>query len=115
MFREEQVKVTKKTADMGRRGVDHGLIDVWRQDAMDPAPNMPYVMIGNNAVWFATADTGKTVLPSAGETAAISLRVKTAALCYDRVWAPSDNVVPDDIRVWGGSDAEVGGEGIAVR
>ena len=84
---------------------------------MDPEPNMPYIMIGNNAVWYTrpyTADTGEIVLPSAGETAAISLRVKTAALCYDRVWAVSNNVVPDDIRVWGGSDAELGGEGLAA-
>jgi hypothetical protein len=54
------------------------------------------------------------LLPSKSESVAIAPgNEKTAALCYDRVWSPSaiwratDCVVPDCIRFFGGTDAEV--------
>jgi len=56
----------------------------------------------------------KILLPSANETAAITLKPKTAALCYDRVWGTSDDVVPPSIRCWGGSKVELSGTGLAV-
>jgi hypothetical protein len=56
----------------------------------------------------------RIALPSQGERAAISVKVKTAALCYDRVWATSDDVVPKEVRVWGGSTAELDGRGLAA-
>ena len=54
------------------------------------------------------------ILPSEGESVAISVKVKTTALCYDRVWATSDNVAPREVRVWGGSAAEIDGRGLAA-
>jgi len=56
----------------------------------------------------------RIILPAEGESSAISVKVKTAALCYDRVWATSDQVVPKGVRVWGGSSAELNGRGLAV-
>jgi len=56
----------------------------------------------------------KILLPLANETAAIALKPKTAALCYDRVWGTSDDVVPPSIRCWGGSKAELSGTGLAA-
>jgi len=54
------------------------------------------------------------LLPKKGESAAITLKVKTAALCYDRIWSTSNDVVPETIRCWGGSPAELDGRGLAV-
>jgi hypothetical protein len=57
---------------------------------------------------------GKILLPSEGETAAITLKPKTAALCFDRVWATSDDVAPQPIRCWGGTQEELSGVGLAT-
>ncbi len=57
---------------------------------------------------------GKILLPSEDETAAITLKPKTAALCFDRVWATSDDVAPKPIRCWGGTQAELNGTGLAA-
>ncbi len=60
---------------------------------------------------------GKILLPSEGETAAITLKPKTAALCYDRVWAPTNDLVPESIRCYGGTafeDIKTGGSIPAV-
>ena len=54
------------------------------------------------------------LLPRRGESAAITLKVKTAALCYDRIWSTSNDVVPETIRCWGGSPAELDGRGLAA-
>ena len=54
------------------------------------------------------------LLPAKDETVAISYKPKTAALCYDRVWSPSDTVVPKVIRCWGGTTAELNGRGLAA-
>lgn len=54
------------------------------------------------------------LLPRRGESAAITLKVKTAALCYDRIWSASNDVVPETIRCWGGSPAELDGRGLAA-
>jgi hypothetical protein len=56
----------------------------------------------------------KILLPTEKETAAITLKPKTAALCYDRVWGTSDDIVPPSIRCWGGSKTEVSGTGLAA-
>lgn len=56
----------------------------------------------------------QVLLPAEGESAAISLKPKTAALCYDRIWSASDTVVPKAIRCWGGSPAELDGRGLAA-
>ena len=56
----------------------------------------------------------KILLPLANETAAITLKPKTAALCYDRIWGTSDDAVPPSIRCWGGSKAELSGTGLAA-
>ncbi|MBN1505661.1 MAG: hypothetical protein JW955_02380 [Sedimentisphaerales bacterium] len=56
----------------------------------------------------------RILLPGDDETVAISAKVKTTALCFDRVWGTGDDVVPHAIRVWGGSDAEFDGRGLAV-
>ncbi len=57
---------------------------------------------------------GKILLPSKHETAAITLKPKTAALCFDRVWGTSDDAVPPLIRCWGGTQAELSGTGLAA-
>lgn len=57
---------------------------------------------------------GKILLPIESETVAITLRPKTAALCYDRVWAASDDVAPETIRCWGATIAEINGVGLAA-
>jgi hypothetical protein len=49
----------------------------------------------------------EVLLPMAGESAGIAAHNKTAALCYDRIWGCSDDVVPRAIRCFGGSRAEV--------
>jgi hypothetical protein len=56
----------------------------------------------------------KILLPAVNETTAITLKPKTAALCFDRVWAASDDVVPEPIRCWGGTDTELSGVGLAA-
>ena len=56
----------------------------------------------------------KLLLPSEDETAAIALKPKTAALCYDRVWGTSDDIVPRPIRCWGGTQPEMSGKGLAA-
>jgi hypothetical protein len=56
----------------------------------------------------------KIMLPSEHETAAIALKPKTAALCYDRVWGTSDDIVPSSIRCWGGTQVELNGTGLAA-
>ena len=56
----------------------------------------------------------KILLPSVNETAAITLKPKTAALCFDRVWGTSDDIVPPSIRCWGGTQAELSGTGLAA-
>ncbi|MCK4820793.1 hypothetical protein KA005_33820 [bacterium] len=56
----------------------------------------------------------KILLPSVNETAAITLKPKTAALCFDRVWGTSDDVVSPSIRCWGGTQVELSGTGLAV-
>ena len=43
------------------------------------------------------------LLPRPKETVAISLKPKTAALCFNRVWAYSDELVPRSIRFFGGT------------
>ncbi len=57
---------------------------------------------------------GEILLPSEGETAAITLKPKTAALCFDRVWATSNDVAPQSIRCWGGTQTELNGTGLAA-
>ncbi|MDD5326662.1 MAG: hypothetical protein PHY02_02480 [Phycisphaerae bacterium] len=57
---------------------------------------------------------GEIILPSDGETAAITLKPKTAALCFDRIWATSDDVAPRSIRCWGGTQEELNGLGLAA-
>jgi len=53
------------------------------------------------------------LLLSKSESAAITLKCKTAALCYDRIWwpseksAPSDYIVPKSIRCFGGTPGEL--------
>ncbi len=54
------------------------------------------------------------LLPSENETAAIALKPKTAALCYDRVWGTSDDIVPQPIRCWGRTKSELSGQGLAA-
>lgn len=55
----------------------------------------------------------KILLPAKEETAAISLKPRTAALCYDRVWSPTDTLireylfVPEPIVCFGGTDQEI--------
>lgn len=52
------------------------------------------------------------LLPKAGESSAVTDKVKTAALCYDRIWCPHENVFqwddefPECIRFFGGTAAE---------
>lgn len=46
------------------------------------------------------------LIPSKNETAALSVKPKTAALCYDRVWAPTNDLVPDSIRCYAGTPFE---------
>lgn len=58
--------------------------------------------------------TEEILLPRRGESSAITLKVKTAALCYERIWSTSDDVVPKSIRCWGGSPAELDGRGLAA-
>jgi len=58
--------------------------------------------------------TEEILLPRKGESAAVTLKVKTAALCYERIWSTSDDVVPKSIRCWGGSPAELDGRGLAA-
>lgn len=54
----------------------------------------------------------KVLLPERGESAAIASKIKTAALCYERVWCPPENVFnwvekfPEEIRFFGGTEAE---------
>jgi hypothetical protein len=54
----------------------------------------------------------KIILPSEGETVAVSTKEKTAALCYDRILSPdlpppyNDNI-PDSIRCCGESRLEI--------
>ncbi len=45
-------------------------------------------------------------LPLKGETVAISRKPKTTALCYDRLWSPLNDVVPEPVRCWGGTVGE---------
>jgi hypothetical protein len=51
-------------------------------------------------------------LPTKGENATVTSRVKTAALCYDRVWCPPENVFewceefPEKTRFFGGTKEE---------
>jgi len=54
------------------------------------------------------------LIPSENETAAIALKPKMAALCYDRIWGTSDDIVPRPIRCWGGTRTEVSGKGLAA-
>lgn len=56
----------------------------------------------------------KILLPSVGENAAITLKPKAAALCFDRVWGTSDDVVHPSIRCWGGTQVELSGTGLAA-
>lgn len=56
----------------------------------------------------------KILLPAPGENTAIATKVKTAALCYDRVWSTTDGVVPESIRCWGGTPTEQGPLGLAA-
>ena len=56
----------------------------------------------------------KILLPAQGENAAIATKVKTAALCYDRVWSTTEDVVPESIRCWGGTHTERGPLGLAA-
>lgn len=45
--------------------------------------------------------------PSINDSVAIALfQEKTAALCYDKIWAPSNVIVPDSIRCFGDMEAE---------
>jgi len=45
-------------------------------------------------------------LPTRSQTVVLSQKPKTAALCFDRVWAPSEKIVPKPIRCWGATTAE---------
>jgi len=54
------------------------------------------------------------ILPSKGETVAVAMKPKTAALCYDRVWEPPIPTLhgtydsgPKDIICFGGTDVEL--------
>jgi len=49
----------------------------------------------------------KIILPSGGETVAIAHKGKTAALCYNRIWSPLYEEVPNSIRCFGGSREEL--------
>lgn len=48
----------------------------------------------------------ETFLPSEGESVAIALREKTAALCYDRIWSCTEEI-PESMRCFGGSSVEL--------
>lgn len=72
------------------------------------------VLFGAQKMEQAKEISERIVLPSESESVAISVKVKTTALCYDRVWATSDQVVPKEVRVWGGSTAELDGRGLAA-
>ena len=50
---------------------------------------------------------GEILLPSEGETAAISMKPKTAALYYDKVWHPYSTKFPESIRCFGGTEIEM--------
>ncbi len=52
---------------------------------------------------------GPVRLPQPRESACIAANPKTAALCYDRVWAPACGVVPESVRFAGDSPFEVRG------
>ncbi len=54
----------------------------------------------------------KLVLPDSQETVAVALSPKTAALCFDRVWASSDYLVPRRFRCYGGTSMEDPREGL---
>lgn len=60
--------------------------------------------------YISVADTCKfnRSQPARGETVVLSQKPKTAALCFDRVWAPSEKIVPNPIRCWCGTTAEYG-------
>ncbi|MFH1892076.1 MAG: hypothetical protein ABIK83_05260 [Candidatus Zixiibacteriota bacterium] len=48
------------------------------------------------------------VLPFANETAAIATRsMKTAALCFDRVWVPPTAGAPESVAFFGGTEVEI--------
>lgn len=48
----------------------------------------------------------RVAMPNSTDSCAIALSSpKTAALCFDRIWTTSD--APEDIRIFGGSPAEV--------
>lgn len=49
----------------------------------------------------------EVLLPREGESAAIAVKEKTAALCYERVWSPSDELIPKAVRCFGGSAQEL--------
>jgi len=49
----------------------------------------------------------KIILPSKGDTVAIASRSKTAALCYDKIWSPLYEEVPESLRCFGGSKEEI--------
>lgn len=81
---------------------------------MKPKAGVPEIVLAaKDAIWVPSQAATQVVLPSSGQTTAISIKPKTAALCYDRVWAASDDVVPPGIRVWGGTGVEEGGLGLA--
>ncbi len=83
---------------------------------MKPAPGLPEIVFAaKDSIWISTPAAPQVVLPLSGETTTISMKPKTAALCYDRVWAASDDVVPAGIRVWGGTEVEQGDLGLAAN
>ena len=54
----------------------------------------------------------EVLLPRKDESAAITSKIKSAGLCYDRVWCPPENIFhweeefPEEIRFFGGTEAE---------
>ncbi len=58
------------------------------------------------ASWAKKEPSLDAKLPSPHETVAISRKPKMASLCYDRLWAPLTNIVPEPIRCWGGTSSE---------
>lgn len=88
---------------------------LWRTTAGKQSPK-------NNGVTYfekgkmvkETAYSQEIILPNRGETVAVAVNPKTAALFYDRIWfpknffSPDDFGVPDQIRCFGCTEIELG-------
>lgn len=68
-----------------------------------------HMLRGSRTLDTARAVLGTPLLPRAGETLTVSMRPRTAALCFDRVWFPEhfEARIPDSIAFRVGTDAEL--------